>query len=856
MFRFLRPLIFPAAFAALTAFVPGWADAQQEFLRPPAVPLVTFNPYLSVWSEADRLTDGVTRHWTQREQALASLIRVDGKAYRLMGKLPADVPALPQTGLQVLPTRSIYQFDNGAVHVTLTFMTTALPDDLEAFGRPLSYLTWDVRSMDGAAHDVSIFDSISAQLAVNTPNEPVEWKRESMGALTSLRVGTVAQPILGSSGDSHQINWGYAYVVAPTAQTHSAIGAEAGLLRGFADNGGLSAMEEQKGPRPANDNTPTLAFTFDLGKVGGETVSRHLMVGYDEIYAIKYFGKNLRPYWRRNGMDAPALFQAAEKDYAALTKKCVKFDTELMADMTKVGGAKYAQITALAYRECVAACGLAADAKKQPLYFTKENSSNGDIATVDVFFPMDPIWLFLSPALAKSTLVSVLDYAASDHWKFPNSPHDLGTYPIARGTDDGGEGMPVEESGNMLILCDAIAQAEGNPNFSAKWWPQLTQWAQYLEKYGLDPEDQLCTDDFMGHLAHNANLSVKAILGLAAYGDLCKMRGDFKNASKYKALAVADAKHWIKVTQDGDHSRLAFDRPNSWSQKYNLVWDQILGLNVFPSSVAKSEVAFYKKSMNAYGVPLDSRTKLTKTDWSFWTATLADNQEDFETLIAPIYTYLNTTTARLPLVDSYITDDIHSDGFRARPVVGGFFIKMLNDRAMWKKWAARDLQKVGPWAAFPKTPLVTEVVPTSRTTAQTWRYTTEKPADDWTSPGFDAAAWKKGIGPFGSNGTPGIAPKTDWTSGDIWMRREFVVPSGFKGDLQLLTYHDEDIEVYVNGVLAGREAGYVNAYAPIPLTREALALLKPGAEITLAAHCHQTGGGQGVDVGFAVVVER
>ena len=846
----------PAALAALAAFAPGRASAQTEAFRPPATPLVTFDPYLSIWSEADKLTDDNTRHWTHREHSLASLIRIDGKPYRLMGKDPETVPALPQVGLQVLPTRSIYQFDNGAVHVTLTFMTTALPDDLEAFGRPLTYLTWDVRSMDGAAHDVSIYDSISSQLAVNTPNEPVEWRTETMGALTGLRVGTKSQPILGSSGDDHRIDWGYAYVVAPTAQARSIIGDNAALLRGFAGDIGPVEVKDQKSSRPANENQPTLAFTFDLGKVGATSVSRHLMVGYDEIYAIKYFGHNLRPYWRRNGMDAPALFQAAEKDYASLTQKCEKFDTQLMTDMTWVGGAKYAQLAALAYRECTAACGMAADAKKQPLYFTKENTSNGDIATVDVIFPMDPIWVFLSPAIAKATLVPILDYAASDHWKFPNAPHDLGTYPIARGTDDGGEGMPVEESGNMIILCDAIAQADGNANFVTKWWPKLTQWAQYLEKYGLDPEDQLCTDDFMGHLAHNANLSVKAILGLAAYGDLCKMRGDTKNAAKYKAEAATDAKHWIEATQDGGHSRLAFDKPNSWSQKYNLVWDRILGLNVFPASVAKSEIAFYKQALNAYGVPLDSRTKLTKTDWSLWSATLADNQADFETLITPIYNYMNTTTTRMPLVDSYITDDIHSDGMRARPVVGGLFIKMLSDRATWKKWAARDAQKVGSWAAFPQSPLITEVVPTSRVTPQTWRYTTEKPEGDWTKPDYDASAWKEGLAGFGSNGTPGIPVHTEWKSADIWIRREFVMPANANANLQFMVFHDEDVEIYINGVLAGSENGFVTSYTPIPISQEARALLKPGAKITITAHCHQTEGGQGVDIGLSNVIER
>ena len=170
--------------------------------------------------------------------------------------------------------------------------------------------------------------------------------------------------------------------------------------------------------------------------------------------------------------------QTAAQDYAKLRARCEAFDKELMADMTKLGGEKYAKITALAYRECVAANGLAADANQQPLFFTKENTSNGDIATVDVFFPMDPIWIFLSPSLAKASLVHVLMYSASPHWKFPNAPHDLGTYPLVFGRDDGGEGMPVEESGNMLILCDAIAQAEGNADFVAPWWPQLTQWAQ------------------------------------------------------------------------------------------------------------------------------------------------------------------------------------------------------------------------------------------------------------------------------------------------------------------------------------------------------------------------------------------
>jgi hypothetical protein len=835
---------------------------QSTAFRPPSVPLVTFDPYLSVWSAADRLTDDHTRHWTRHEHPLESLIRVDGKACRLMGKGPKDtaVPPMPQVGLQMLPTRTIYDFDDGRVHVTLTFMTAALPDDLEALSRPLSYITWRVRSVDGAAHRVEIYHSTSALLAVSKPEQPVVWGRETMGPLTALRAGTEAQPVLGTMGDDTRIDWGYVYAAAATAEVSSfAISTERAMARRFTFAGALSDLVYDGMPRAAGSNQRdgsqqmVLAFVFDLGAVAAEPVTRQVIVAYDEIYAIKYFGQKLRPYWRRNGATPADMLQAAHRDYARLAKRCAAFDEELMADLTKAGGPRYAQIAALAYRQCLAATGLAADAAGQPLLFTKENTSNGDIATVDVIYPMEPMLLLLSPTLTKASLVSVLDYSASPHWKFPNAPHDLGTYPMVMGRDDGGEGMPVEESGNMLLLCDALAQIEGNPDFAAKWWPQLTQWAQYLEKYGLDPENQLCTDDFMGHLAHNANLSVKAILALAAYGDLCRMRGDAAAAERYARLAKEDAEHWMKVAAEEDHYRLAFDKPHTWSQKYNLVWDKILGLGVFPPAVAQREVAYYKKVVQPYGVPLDSRTRLTKTDWSVWSATLADNQADFEALVSPIYDYLNRTSARSPLVDSYVTDDLKSDGMHARPVVGGIFIKMLADREVWKKWAARDRARVGPWAPLPARPETVEVVPTSRQKAVLWRYTETRPPADWTKPGFDAAAWKEGPGGFGTHGTPGAVVGTVWKTDDIWLRREFTMPAGEHPNLQLLVYHDEDVEIYVNGVLAGSQPGFVNSYEPMEISGAARAVLKPGAKITLAVHCHQTTGGQGVDVGLVDV---
>jgi hypothetical protein len=813
--------------------------------RPPAVPLVTSDPYLSIWSEADRLTDDTTRHWTHHPQSLVSLINIDGKAYRIMGNDPADTPALPQTSLKVLPTRSIYQFANDQVHVTLTFMSPALPTDINVLTWPLTYITWQVKSVDGASHKVSLYYSASSEMAVNSVDEKVDWARKEMGNLTALRVGTAEQPILGMAGDDTRINWGYAYVAAPTDQAVSSIGGNDTLLNAFITDGRITNQIDDRMPRAVNDDQPVMAFDFNLGAVGSATVSRQVITAYDEIYSIKFFGENLRPYWRRNGATPSTLLPEASKDYPALLHRCELFDQELMKDMTTVGGEKYAQICALAYRQCLAGTGIAADSNKQPLLFTKENTSNGDIATVDVIFPMEPVFVFLSPTLAKAALVADLNYAVSGRWKWPCAPHDLGTYPIVRGTDDGGEAMPVEESGNILILCDAIAKEEGNANFASHWWSTLTKWAKFLEQYGLDPEDQLCTDDFMGHLAHNANLSVKAIIALAAYGDMCRMRGDVVNAKKYTDMARKDAQHWIKASDDVNHSRLAFDKPGTWSQKYNLVWDQILGLHVFPPSVAAKEIAFYKTVLQPYGVPLDSRTHLTKTDWSIWSASMATTKADFETLVDPIYSYLNETTARSPLMDSYMTDDIHSDGMHARPVVGGLFIRMLTVPDMWKKWAGKD----------PPKPVMKVIVPTAVQKPAKWKYTTDQPGDDWYKPSYDDSSWQSGLSLFG-NGGPAPAIHTPWTSSDIWIRRTFTMPSGTFHHLIFDVYHDEDVQIYVNGVFAGYEAGYVTAYGPIEIKPDALALLKPGAKITLAAHCHQTTGGQGIDIGLADLITK
>jgi hypothetical protein len=829
-------------------------------LIPPATPLVACDPYFSIWSAADKLTDVETTHWTGKPHRLGSMIRVDGQAFRVMGASPTNVPALNQTSLEVLPTRTIYQFEGGGIALSLTFLTPMLPDDIDILSRPVTYLTYGLFSTDGKTHSVQIYFDAAGELAVNTPNQTVTWSSENIDDLVALKIGSTDQMILGKKGDDIRIDWGYFYAAAPKSSVETqAFAGRAALQSAFAQNGLRSVEASRQAPAAAHDIAG--ALVLKPVQVTAKPVSRWLMVAYDDLFSIQYMHKDLRPFWRRNGWGAADLLAASARQLSALEKRCSAFDAELTTDLRNAGGEKYAKLASLAYRQCFAAGKFVADDNGQPLHFCKENHSNGCIGTSDVFYPMAPQFLLFSPSLAKAFLAPFMQYAVSDRWKFPFAPHDLGTYPKANGQVYGGgerteeNQMPVEESGNLLILLAAVAGMEGNAGFASLYWPRLEQWADYLKNKGFDPENQLCTDDFAGHLAHNVNLSAKAICGLGAFGRLCEYRGDKAKAQVYTQLAREFAQRWIKEANDGDHFRLAFDRPGTWSQKYNLIWDRILGLNLFPRSVTRTEMDFYKKVQNRYGLPLDNRETYTKLDWILWTATLTQERADFEALSDPVYLFLNETPNRSPMTDWYQTKTGKKVGFTARPVVGGVFAQLLYDKELVHKYGARDKTKAAKWAALPIYSAPTPVIPTAREAANLeWHYTTDKPAENWFATNFGADDWRIGKSGFGTRGTPNAVIRTEWRTPDIWLRREVNVPADAIPNLTLTVHHDEDMQVYINGVLAANVSGYTSEYEDVPLTAPAKTALHPGTNL-IAVHCHQTTGGQYIDVGLSKTAE-
>ncbi len=659
--------------------------------RPPAVPLVAYDPYFSIWSMSDKLTDTNTRHWTGTEQPLAGLIRIDGHAYRYMGKEPRELPAMPQVSLQVTALHTSYVFEEAGVRLLLTFFTPSLPRDLDVLARPVTYLSWQVNATDGRPHAVELLLDVSPRVAVNSDDQEVTWGRLNAPGLQVLSVGSRDQQALHRAGDNLRIDWGYFYLAAPRSEEAS-LGASEGAMASFVQSGELPKSDDMEMPRQPREGAAHLAVALRADVTATEAVRRHVLLAYSETYAIEYLGRKLRPYWQRNGQTTGEMLAAAEDQYDNLEERGKRFDATLAADLEEAGGKAYAQLGALAYRQTLAAHGFAADVDGTALLFPKENFSNGCISTVDVLYPSAPFFLLFNPNLLEAQLKPVLEYSALPRWKWPFAPHDLGTYPLANGQVYGGgerteeNQMPVEETGNMLILMDTLSREQGNWHLAEQYWPQLTKWAEYLEARGLDPENQLSTDDFAGHLAHNANLSIKAIEGIAAYAQMAKGLGKAAIAEKFAGTSVKMAVQWQSIAKDGDHYKLAFDKPGTWSQKYNLVWDQILDLHLFPAAVRNSELAFYLQHMNEYGVPLDNRADYTKLDWQLWTATLAGNRSQFDAFMTPIGKWINETPSRVPLTDWYDTKTGKMVGFQARSVVGGVYIKMLADKPTADKW--------------------------------------------------------------------------------------------------------------------------------------------------------------------------
>ena len=601
---------------------------------------------------------------------------VDFGIFRNIAKGGDQIRTARQKSVDVLACNTYYTFSCGPVELDVVFTAPHIIDDYDLLSSPVGYISYQVRSTDGQEHQAQFYLSTTPQMAVNKIQQPTVASLVRENGTDHLKAGTIQQPILAKTGDGICIDWGYIYLSGANGQL--CLDSDADIKTQFLQDGTLPPGRQQVVCQKQS-SLPTMAYVHDFGTT--TRAGSFMMIGYDEIWDIEYFYKRYKAYWAHEGsVSIFDMFRRMEKNYTDIMQRCRQTDKTIYDDALAAGGKQYAEILSGSYRHVNAAHKLFRDEKGNLLFFSKENNSNGCVNTVDLTYPEAPLYLCYNPELQKAMMTSIFDYSLSGRWTKPFAAHDLGQYPKANGQVYGGD-MPLEEAGNMITLATQICRQEGSTSYVDKYWDIITTWADYLVENGLHPANQLCTDDFAGHWAGNCNLAIKAIMGIAGYAEIARMKGLGDVCRQYNAKAREMAAAWESETRVGDHYELAYGAgPDTWSQKYNMVWDKLWGTGIIPQGAMQTELKYYLGKQNQYGLPLDCRKDYTKSDWIMWTAAMADTDRDFQAFVAPLYKYIDETPSRVPISDWHDTKTGSMTGFKARSVIGGYWMKVLMDK--------------------------------------------------------------------------------------------------------------------------------------------------------------------------------
>lgn len=637
-------------------------------MKLPAYPIATIDPHFSIWSRTDKLTEKDTDLWCGIKKRIEGKITVDSEVYRFLGC--GEGKALEQTDAIITPYVSEYLFEGEGFNLKFTTWSPFLFDDFHLLSAPCAYFDVEVNFFDGKAHTSAVEFTAFKELCQGNKDKAVTKYTEKHEGYPIVKMGLTKQEPLNDSGDTYAADWGYVCL--------------GGGKCSVSKNGILIADE----------------------KNGGNTHAYSFVIAYDDVYSINYFGEYLKGLWTEKFATVEEIMKYCADNRAELFERIRKQEEMILFDSAEFGE-NYQNMLAAAARQVLAGHKLVRNAKGELLYLSKECHSNGCINTVDVSYPALPMYLLYTPELVKAMLVGIFAFASMPLWNEPFAPHDIGRYPLACGQvyalnphahlvphkvsykkiyKSKGKSiymkefqMPVEECGNMLVMTYAYYKATGDIEFVKENFHHLTMWANYLKGKGVVLDNQLCTDDFAGHSKKNVNLAIKGIMGMACFSRLCDVLGI---ENDFIALAKDYADELCKVCEwSGSHLPFSVGKKDSWSLKYNLVWDKIFAFGLFDKALYKAESDKYIERLNAYGVPLDYRKDFTKTDWMLWAACLDDTFKNVDIFSGRILAYLADTKDRNCFSDWVETKTPKQRGFSHRTVQAGLWMPVLA-----KKW--------------------------------------------------------------------------------------------------------------------------------------------------------------------------
>ena len=660
----------------------------------PAYPLWVIDPMFSVWSKTDALNGGETVFWTGLEHRAYGFVRYNGKTYCFLGRRDGAAP-LEQTDVKITAFSTDYVFRGEGFTLKVSFVSPLLPKDLKVLSCPVCYTEYEVFPDGDLPSDFSVAIALDEEFCYNGERAWVVGGVLPLKGYEAAYFTRGRNMVLSDTSDCVAPDWGDVYIAAE----------ESWLI---SDAGVNLYIAEGKAEYIRKDCERLYILGINRARKG------YFMTAFDDKVSIFYFGEWLKCYFFEGGKTIVDAMDFSRKEHDAILQACADFDAELRADCEKIGR-DYYTLACAAVRQAVGAHKLVKTSKGELLFLSKENNSNGCIGTADVSYPSIPMFLLYNPELVNAMMRGIYDFAKMPVWNYDFAPHDVGTYPWCAGqvygtayredkyccgmfstgasprtnqmlyvrpaasnVYDKNCQMPVEECGNMLIMTAAALAAGADRSLAKKNFPLLKKWVKYLEKFGLRPDNQLCTDDFAGHLAGNVNLSVKALVGIESFAIVCKMLGKEELAAEYEGRAKDFAARF-KASVGGGVMPLAYGQSDTYSLKYNILFDKLFGFGLIGQEICERETAYYIEKNERYGVPLDTRETYTKADWILWAAALTDDREKAEALYLPVVRYLRESSTRVPFGDWYYArrgDIVH---FINRSVVGGIFAPLLKE---------------------------------------------------------------------------------------------------------------------------------------------------------------------------------
>ncbi len=628
----------------------------------PVTPLLTSDPFLSIWSQSENLYDEDTKFIYNSVHPLQGYAEIDGVLYRFMGAgdsslettlvgADAQTELAQQTYKTITATQTYYTFTCGAVELTLVFSTPQLVNDETTLDAAVNYISYKVEALDGQAHDVNIHLGVSRSLAMRTTSESTKLSIDNTEGVSFGKVGTSSQ----SMSEGVLPNWGYILLMADEDRNQS-----------------------------MQTTNYYLVFTDEMGST--TEAAGYTLLGRDENEAAIGFGYARFPAaWTLSYHSFPEVMVAYANEIEERLAACRAFDKMIYSDALHSAGSTYADMCQNVYRQVIAGTKRALSDSREILMYNADVNDVWYINLADQCFACAPLFLLYNPQLAYDLFESTPDYIrqyTGFSSPYGNAPHHLGDWPIMAGSNlDNG----VDATTDMCILAGAAVKCGVDANsIPEESYEYLTSLCDYLDLFTLSEYadnfyDEGSADNNGGIIHDYANLRLKSILSMLLVSDIADARGDAVSKVSYRSMAQRWKESFLSDYAAGDH----YTQGNNvaWGLKYPLYYDKALGIDEF-SDIIEMELEYYKlNAFEDYGLRLDARSSTyAKVHENVLTASMSI--EDFDMFVEPVLNYMCSYSTERPIADVYnCTKAMGTKGFGST-ALGSLWAKVLIDKLL------------------------------------------------------------------------------------------------------------------------------------------------------------------------------